>query len=133
MARSGPESLELHAPEGAFERIDEWLRAHGFFEPGGEGLVADLFLGYGLSQTIRREKTPPPPEPCALPLAACTVRTQTETLRIRSSREREDGHLGADLVRTRISCCCRTGACGDRSWRRVPGQRRAAPLGCMSG
>ena len=68
------DSLELREPAGAFGRIEEWLRERGFFEPGGEGLVADLFLGYGLSDAIRRENVPAPPEPCAaLPLAACRV------------------------------------------------------------
>jgi para-aminobenzoate synthetase component 1 len=66
--------LELHEADGAFERIEEWLRAQGFFAPGGEGLVADLYLGYGLSSTIRRTSAPSPPEPCPLPLAACVVR-----------------------------------------------------------
>ncbi len=45
------------------------------FRPGGESLVADLYLGYGLSETIRRTSGPAPPEPCPLPLAACAVRT----------------------------------------------------------
>jgi para-aminobenzoate synthetase component I len=68
------DSLELWEPAGALRRIEEWLRERGFFEPGGEGLVADLFLGYGLSDAIRRETAPAPPEPCAaLPLAACRV------------------------------------------------------------
>jgi para-aminobenzoate synthetase component 1 len=68
--------LELHEPEGAFERIDSWLRERGFFRPGGEHLVADLYLGYGLSATIRRTTTPAPDEPCPLPLAACVVRSE---------------------------------------------------------
>jgi para-aminobenzoate synthetase component 1 len=66
--------LELREAEGAFERLEEWLRGHGFFAPGGEHLVADLYLGYGLSSRIRRGATPPPPEPCPLPLLACVVR-----------------------------------------------------------
>ncbi len=66
--------LELHEPDGAFERIESWLRDKGFFAPGGESLVADLYLGYGLSSLVRREATPAPPEPCFLPLAACAVR-----------------------------------------------------------
>ena len=67
--------LELREPEGAFRRIEEWLRERRFFQPGGERLVADLYLGFGLSQTIRREQAPVPPEPCAaLPLAACAIR-----------------------------------------------------------
>jgi para-aminobenzoate synthetase component 1 len=69
------ERLELREPEEAFQRLEEWLHERGFFAPGGEDLVADVYLGYGLSQAIRRDPTPPPPEPCpALPLAACCVR-----------------------------------------------------------
>jgi para-aminobenzoate synthetase component I len=68
--------LEIGSAVGAFEQIEGWLRQRGFFAPGGEDLVADLFLGYGLSETLRRGRTPPPPEPCAaLPLAACSVRS----------------------------------------------------------
>ncbi len=66
--------LELRSAEGAFEAIEERLRERGFFAPGGEDLVADLYLGYGLSETIRRDATPSPPEPCPLPLAAVSLR-----------------------------------------------------------
>jgi para-aminobenzoate synthetase component 1 len=65
----------MHTAAGAFDRLEAWLRERGFFEPGGDSLVADLFLGYGLSTAIRRDETPSPPEPCPpLPLAACSVR-----------------------------------------------------------
>jgi para-aminobenzoate synthetase component 1 len=68
------DSLELREAEGAFGRVEAWLRERGFFAPGGEELEAELFLGYGLSQAIRRTSVPPPPEPCpALPLAACRI------------------------------------------------------------
>jgi para-aminobenzoate synthetase component 1 len=66
--------LELHEAEAAFERVESWLREQGFFAPGGEGLEAALYLGYGLSQTLRRTSAPVPPEPCPLPLLACAVR-----------------------------------------------------------
>jgi para-aminobenzoate synthetase component I len=70
-------SLELREAEGAFERIEGWLRELGFFAPGGEELVADLYLGYGLAETIRRTSVAPPPEPCpSLPLASCSVRRE---------------------------------------------------------
>jgi para-aminobenzoate synthetase component I len=70
------ERLELREAGGAFRQLDDWLRAQGFFVPGGEELVAELYLGYGLSRSIRRESTPLPPEPCApLPLAACRLRS----------------------------------------------------------
>ncbi|HWN20636.1 MAG TPA: anthranilate synthase component I family protein [Gaiellaceae bacterium] len=70
--------LELRSPEGAFERIEEWLRERGFFAAGGEALVADLYLGYGLSEPLRRRTAPSPPEPCPLPLAACRIRGERE-------------------------------------------------------
>ena len=71
------EALELRDPDGAFDRLEEWLRERGFFVPGGERLAADLYLGYGLSQAIRREVHAPPPEPCpALPLLACALRPE---------------------------------------------------------
>ena len=66
--------LELWSADRAFETIEAWLREHGFFAPGGEDLIADLYLGYGLSETIRRDSRPPPPEPCPLPLAAVSLR-----------------------------------------------------------
>ena len=66
--------LELRSPLGAFEAIEGWLRERGFFAPGGEALCAELFLGYGLSEPLRRGSVPSSPEPCpALPLAACRV------------------------------------------------------------
>ena len=73
--------LEVGEAEGAFARIESWLRERGFFAPGGERLVADLYLGYGLSETIRRTSSPGPPEPCPLPLAACSVRSDRHDVR----------------------------------------------------
>ena len=65
--------LELHSSEGAFEQIEAYLRERGFFAPGGEELEARLFLGYGLSEPLRRTAAPAPPEPAPLPLAAVSV------------------------------------------------------------
>jgi para-aminobenzoate synthetase component 1 len=65
--------LELRQADGAFAAIEDYLRDAGFFGPDARGLVADLSLGYGLSQTIRRTDSPDPPEPCPLPLAACRI------------------------------------------------------------
>jgi para-aminobenzoate synthetase component 1 len=74
--------LEVWDPEDAFAVVEEYLRDAGFFEGGGDGLAADLFLGYGLSRTIRREPWPDPPEPCRLPLAACRIRPAGEPNRV---------------------------------------------------
>ncbi|MBA2461484.1 MAG: anthranilate synthase component I family protein [Actinobacteria bacterium] len=65
--------LELWSAEGAFERIEEYLRERGFFAPGGEELEASLYLGYGLSDGLRRGAAPARPEPCPLPHAAVAV------------------------------------------------------------
>ena len=65
--------LELWNEANAFEAIERYLEEEGFF--AGKGVVADLFLGYGLSRSIRRTARPDPPEPCRLPIAACGVRT----------------------------------------------------------
>jgi para-aminobenzoate synthetase component I len=70
--------LELHSPDGAFAAIEDYLRAAGFFGGAVEYVVADVFLGYGLSSALRRGPHPNPPEPCALPLAACRVRPDGE-------------------------------------------------------
>jgi len=66
--------LELSSPDGAFEQIEVYLRERGFFAPGGEGLEADLYLGYGLSAPLRRHASPLPPEPCPLPCAVVAIR-----------------------------------------------------------
>jgi para-aminobenzoate synthetase component 1 len=61
--------LELWEPDGAFDKLDAYLA-----EELRDGFVGDVYLGYGLSQTLRRDTAPPPREPCALPLLACSVR-----------------------------------------------------------
>jgi para-aminobenzoate synthetase component 1 len=63
--------LELHEPEGAFETLEAYLADR--LRPG---LVADVYLGYGLSEVLRRDPSPAPPEPCPLPLLACRVRPE---------------------------------------------------------
>ena len=68
--------LELYDPDGAFEALDDYLQ--GFW--GRAGVVADLYLGYGLSRSIRRTPAPAPPEPCPLPLLACRVRPEGKRL-----------------------------------------------------
>jgi para-aminobenzoate synthetase component 1 len=70
---------------GSLAEVEAALRAHGFFEGGADGLVADVFLGYGLSDALRRDLSPPPPEPCSLPRAAVRVRKATATDRCKGS------------------------------------------------
>jgi para-aminobenzoate synthetase component 1 len=77
--------LELVEPAGALRELERYLEDESFWTR--EDAVADLYLGYGLSAAIRRDSTPLPPEPCALPLLACRIRTSprarpSETFRI---------------------------------------------------
>jgi para-aminobenzoate synthetase component 1 len=62
-----------------FARIERFLAGHGF---GGAdppaGMVADLYLGYGLAASIAGVHEAGPPEPCPLPLAACRIRPADE-------------------------------------------------------
>jgi para-aminobenzoate synthetase component I len=66
--------LELGQAAGAFAAVEDYLRDAGFFGGSARGLVAHVYLGYGLSETIRRTAAPTPPEACPLPLAACRIR-----------------------------------------------------------
>ena len=120
--------LELRQPEGAFARIEAYLRERGFFAPGGEDLEADLYLGYGLSAPLRRHASPLPPEPCPLPL-----RGSGDSGRVgswpRQSRA-DDVRIGdweRTLERRGVRARSRGGARGDRARRRLPGQSRPAP------
>jgi para-aminobenzoate synthetase component I len=63
---------------GSIAEIEARLRADGFFEGGADGLAADLYLGYRLSDSLRRTDAPAPPEPCPLPAAAVQVRQVTD-------------------------------------------------------
>ena len=85
-----PVVLELHEPEDAFRILEAWLADRGFFAPEGERLVADLYLGFGLSQAVRRDESPPPPEPCRLPLLACVVRSDNHDVSHGNDADRVD-------------------------------------------
>jgi para-aminobenzoate synthetase component 1 len=68
-------TFELYDADGAFEAIQDYLRAAGFFgERAPRDICADIYLGYGLSEPMRRSGTMARPEPADLPLAACRVR-----------------------------------------------------------
>jgi len=63
-----------------FDTLDAFLAEHGFgiwnepFTPVADGLIADLYLGYGLAAWLPGVHVPQPPEPCPVPLLACHVR-----------------------------------------------------------
>ncbi len=66
--------LELYDADGAFEALEAYLA-----EELHEGVVADVYLGYGLGEPLRREGWPSPPEPCPLPLLAAKIRPSVES------------------------------------------------------
>jgi para-aminobenzoate synthetase component I len=102
--------LEVHEPEAAFETLESYLEDEGF--PGRADVVADLYLGYGLSAPLRRTGAAGPPEPCPLPLLACSIRPHG-TARSEAGRYRlgdwerswdDEGHGAAvELVRAAIA------------------------------
>ena len=63
---------------GSLADVEAVLRSEGFFEGGAGGLAADVYLGYGLSERLRRRAAPAPPEPCPLPPAAIQIRRATD-------------------------------------------------------
>jgi para-aminobenzoate synthetase component 1 len=72
--------LEVFETDGAFEALEAYLA-----EELREGFVADVYLGYGLGEPLRREPWPSPPEPCPLPLLAAQVRPSNRLLQAGSS------------------------------------------------
>ena len=75
--------LEIQRPEGALARVETYLRSEGFFRnasSGPDARCADVYLGYGLSAELLRGDRGRPPEPAALPLAACQVREGPEPI-----------------------------------------------------
>ena len=101
--------LELYEAEGAFERLEGYLE--DFW--GRDDVVADLYLGYGLSESQRRTGRPAPPEPCALPLLACRIRPSREATVAPGSfrigeweRSWDDEGYSAAIVQVRAAIAC---------------------------
>ena len=57
----------------ALAELEQALDEEGFW--GRDDVVADVYLGYGLSRPLRRTRQPVPREPCRLPLGAVSIRT----------------------------------------------------------
>ena len=97
--------LELYEADGAFEQLEAYLA-----EELRDGLVADVYLGYGLSAALRRERGPSPPEPCPLPLLAAQIRPSSSLLQAsfrlgewEASWRPEDYAAAVDEVRAAIA------------------------------
>jgi para-aminobenzoate synthetase component I len=68
--------LEVWSSDEPFGELEAYLAESDFFT--GEDLVADVFLAYGISRSLRREPWPDPPEACRLPLVAARIHTRDE-------------------------------------------------------
>jgi para-aminobenzoate synthetase component 1 len=75
-------TFEIRQAAGAIERIERHLRDAGFFggADAARGRCADVFLGYGLSEPMRRSGRTARSEPADLPVAACRIRDADEPL-----------------------------------------------------
>jgi para-aminobenzoate synthetase component 1 len=71
--------LELRHPDASLADVENYLEGEGFLGTRAN-VVADVFLGYRLSESLRRSPAPAPPDPCPLPLAACRIRRADESL-----------------------------------------------------
>ncbi len=70
-----PGTFEVWQADGAIEAIEAHLRTAGFFGPEAPTTsCADVYLGYALSESLRRSGRPARPQPATLPAAACRVR-----------------------------------------------------------
>jgi para-aminobenzoate synthetase component 1 len=56
----------------ALAELEPALAEEGFFGRDDD-VVARVYVGYGASDVLRREETPMPPEPCALPTVAYSI------------------------------------------------------------
>jgi para-aminobenzoate synthetase component 1 len=69
--------LEVWSGSDPLAALEGYLADEGF-RHHGDDLVADVFLGYGISRGLRRAPWPDPPEPCRLPLLAARIRPRDE-------------------------------------------------------
>jgi para-aminobenzoate synthetase component 1 len=68
--------LEIWNAADPLAELEDYLADAGFL--GRDDLVADVFLGYGISRSLRRTPWPDPPEPCRLPLLAARIHPRDE-------------------------------------------------------
>jgi para-aminobenzoate synthetase component I len=69
--------LEVWSGDDPLAELEAYLDDAGFFGTRDD-LVADVFLGYGISRGLRRTSRPDPPEPCRLPLLAARIHPADE-------------------------------------------------------
>jgi para-aminobenzoate synthetase component I len=68
--------LEIWDAADPLAELEAHLADAGFFRR--DDRVADVFLGYGISRSLRRKPWPDPPEPCRLPLLAARIHPRDE-------------------------------------------------------
>ena len=73
--------LEVWSGDNPLAELEAHLDDAGFFGTA-EDFVADVFLGYALSHSLRRSPLPAPAEPCRLPLLAARIHPVDERPRL---------------------------------------------------
>jgi para-aminobenzoate synthetase component I len=68
--------FEIWGGENPLAELEAYLDDAAFFSR--DDLVADVFLGYGISRGLRRAPWPDPPEPCRVPLLAARMRAREQ-------------------------------------------------------
>ena len=68
--------FEVWSSDDPLAQLEAYLAAGDF--SARDNLVADVFLGYGISSSLRRAPWPDPPEPCRLPLVAARIHPADE-------------------------------------------------------
>ena len=81
--------VDLHS----LGELEAYLEGENFFR--AHGVVADVFLHYGLSAELLRTSAPPQ-EPCRLPLVACRIRPEGERPRIAGAYRVGDWERSSD-------------------------------------
>ncbi len=67
--------LQVWTGKDPFAELERYLADEAF--AARDDLVADVFLGYGISRALRRRAWPDPPEPCRLPLLAARIQRRS--------------------------------------------------------
>jgi para-aminobenzoate synthetase component I len=75
--------VEVTDPHGAINHVEAQLEAAGFFRPDADqvpGTAADVYLGYAISEAMRRSDRVRAPEPIDLPSAAVRLRSSAGSM-----------------------------------------------------
>ena len=114
----------------ALGRLDRYLRERASSDRDADPAddrVADVYLGYGLSASLRRTDRPAPPEPARLPVLACRRSARGAGTSPDLPAPFRVGRWEPTWTRPQHAARHRAGTRRDRGGRGLPGQPRPAP------